>query len=74
MDTRLRWRKENLFLDGKIIEDCLPTITNYELLHSHGQGIRSKHTNLKQSFIYKNSLPEPVTWTVRPLYRVFTEK
>ncbi|KAF7379255.1 hypothetical protein HZH68_017100 [Vespula germanica] len=80
METRLRWKKgnllERLFFDGNVIEGCFPNSILDELLESHDQAIRYNecNLNLKQSFICKNALPEPVTWTVRSLYRVFTEK
>ncbi|KAL2737019.1 odorant receptor 13a-like [Vespula squamosa] len=82
--TRLGRRKENLserlLFNGKTIKGCFQDSTIYQLLEYYGQarGYNERNLNvrkeiLQQSFVYKNSLPEPVTLTVSAPRRVFTK-
>ncbi|KAL2729708.1 odorant receptor 13a-like [Vespula squamosa] len=81
--TRLRRRKENLserlFFNGKTIKGCFQDSTIDQPLEYYGQARGYDERNLNvikeiQSFVYKNSLPEPVTLTVSAPLRVFTKK
>ncbi|KAL2732129.1 odorant receptor 13a-like [Vespula squamosa] len=81
--TRLRRRKENLserlFFNGKTIKGSFQDSTIDQPLEYYGQARGYDERNLNvikeiQSFVYKNSLPEPVTLTVSAPRRVFTKK